>query len=82
MNIEQTRSCNTYNLIGLAKYLNCNPDQLLAFYDELLANERLLAEVNKNIITVREEYGFEKGIFGKDHHIDSLDWFAYQRILI
>ncbi len=81
MQIHETRLCNRYNLATLASYYEVSPDTFAAYYDELLADEHFLAGLNGQLQTIPKVYGFEKGIFGKGA-VDSVDWFAYQRVLL
>jgi len=81
MRIEQTRECNLLNLQGLAQYLNCEYDLLAGFYNELLEDKKLIDGINERIENAVTEHHFTKGIFGKGK-IDTLDWFAYQRVLV
>lgn len=81
MRIELTRECNLLNIHGLAKYLQSDADELVGYYKELLDDKRLLDGVNDCIVNAVENFGFTKGLFGKGT-VDSIDWFAYQRVLI
>lgn len=81
MNIEETRKCNLMNLKAVARYLGASEENLVGFYHELLADDLFLAGINERISTVRAQSGFRKGIFAKDH-IPSIDWFAFERVLI
>lgn len=81
MNIEDTRKCNLMNLRAVARYMGIPAQDLTGFYDELLADDLFLAGINQQIATVRAKWGFRKGIFAKDH-ISSIDWFAFERVLI
>jgi len=81
VNIEDTRKCNLMNLKAVARYLGVSDDDLIGFYHELLADDQFLAGINERISTVRAQSGFRKGIFAKDH-IPSVDWFAFERVLI
>lgn len=81
MKIEETHACNTLNLALLARYLRCEPAELLSYYDEILADRAFLDEVNARMQAVRRTHGFTKGIFHMER-IDSVDWFAFERILL
>lgn len=81
MNIEDTRKCNLMNLRAVARYLGIPAEDLTGFYDELLADDLFLEGINQQIATIRAKWGFQKGIFAKDH-ISSIDWFAFERVLI
>jgi len=81
MHIRDTRKCNIMNLRTLAVFLRTEPEKLLGFYDELIANRRFLDGVNERIADVRRNAGFTKGIFKKGS-VSSIDWFAFERVLI
>ena len=81
MDIRDTRKCNLMNLALVARYLGVPTGQLVRYYDELLADRVFLEAVNRRIAEVRRKWGFEKGIFRKGK-ISSIDWFAFERVLI
>lgn len=81
MNINETRQNNIYNLNDLSRYLYCDSKELVGYYEELIQDSKLLSGINNCIENVVAEFGFTKGIFGKGS-VDSIDWFAYQRVLI
>jgi len=81
MNINETRINNIYNIKSLAAYLGVEEKIFLDFYLELLDDQEYLNGINERIVYTRERYGFRKGIFNMES-IDSIDWFAFQRILI
>jgi len=81
MIINETRTNNIYNIKSLAAYLGAEEKILLGFYDELLNDKEFLADVNDRIKFTRENFDFKKGIFNKDD-IDTIDWFAFERVLI
>lgn len=81
MNINETRTNNIYNIKALASYLGVDEAVLLGYYTELVEDKDFLAGVNERIIRTREDYDFRKGIFNMES-IPSVDWFAFERILI
>jgi Methyltransferase domain len=81
MNIKETRANNIYNIKALASYLEVDETIFLEFYTELLEDHKFLSEVNKRITHIRDTNNFRKGIFNMET-IDSVDWFAFERILI
>jgi predicted O-methyltransferase YrrM len=81
MDILETRRCNTHCLVEVECYLSAPKGQLLAYYEELLGDQRLLHGLNASIADATENHGFRKGIFAKGA-IDSIDWFAFQRTLL
>ncbi|MGA2804841.1 MAG: class I SAM-dependent methyltransferase [Acidimicrobiales bacterium] len=81
MDIGETRRCNLWNINKLADYLSAERDVLKGYYDEILQDQVFLAELNARVRSVRQEYGFTLGIFAREQ-IDSVDWFAFERILL
>jgi predicted O-methyltransferase YrrM len=81
MDISDTRRCNPWNLNKLADYLSVERDVLKADYHEILHDQLFLAELNARMRSVRQEHGFTLGIFARKQ-IDSVDWFAFERILL
>lgn len=81
MNINETRTNNIYNIKSLSYYLGVEEKIFLDYYTELLDDQEFLKDVNERIIYIRETYGFRKGIFNMDT-INSIDWFAFERVLI
>ena len=81
MHIRDTRKCNLMNLRTLARFLRVQPEVLIGFYEELIANRAFLDAVNERIAHVRRTTGFTKGIF-KKNRVASIDWFAFERVLI
>ena len=81
MDISETRKCNLYNLSSLAHYMGVAPEVLIGYYDELLGDQDFLKSINDRISEIRENWGFKKGIFSKES-IPSIDWFAFERVLI
>ena len=81
MNINETRTNNIYNIKSLASYLDVEEKIFLDFYDELLNDYVFLNQVNERIVFTRENYSFSKGIFNMES-INSVDWFAFERVLI
>ena len=81
MEIDDSRTCNLFNLASLARYLRVEPSVVVGYYDEILADAEFLAAVNRRMDEIRRAYGFTKGIFRMEA-IDSVDWFAFERILL
>ena len=81
MDIQTTRTSNIANLEILERYVNSPKGKLQKYYEELTDDFKLLAGINEKIEATIEIHGFTKGIFGKGK-LSSLDWFAYQRVLI
>ena len=81
MKIDDSRTCNLFNLGILARYLRAEAAEVVGYYNEILADEAFLADVNRQMADVRKTYGFAKGIFHMES-IDSVDWFAFERILL
>jgi len=81
MHIRDSRKCNLMNIGHLARFLHADVDELLDYYDELLTDNDFLESVNDRISLVRRTTGFAKGIFRKAK-VASIDWFAFERILI
>lgn len=81
MNISETRTNNIYNIKSLAEYLGIDEKILLDYYTELLDDSEFLAGINERIVYTRDNHGFKKAIFSKES-ITSVDWFAFERILI
>jgi len=81
MDIRDTRKCNLMNLATVANYAGVPERRLVKYYDELRADQEFLSAVNERISYVRREWGFNKGIFRK-RRIPSVDWFAFERVLI
>ena len=81
MDIADTRKCNLFNLEILARYMGASQEVLVDYYEELLADREFIESVNIQIKTVREKWGFCKGIFSMPT-VPSVDWFAYERVLI
>ncbi len=81
MDIETSRQCNIFNVAALARYLRVEEGALLGYYDELLADGEFVSAVNAQMDLIRRQHGFTKGIFRMER-IDSVDWFAFERILL
>lgn len=81
MDIADTRKCNLFNLEMLARYLGVPADVLIGYYEELLGDQEFLDAVNRRIVEIRDKWGFRKGIFAM-LTIPSVDWFAFERVLI
>lgn len=81
MNINETRTNNIYNIKSLAAYLGVEEKIFLDYYTELLDDQEFLKGINERIVYTRETHGFRKGIFNMES-IDSVDWFAFERVLI
>jgi predicted O-methyltransferase YrrM len=81
MDINDTRKCNQWNLEQLAKFLDQAPAAFEAYYHEILDDTKFLEGVNDRLQSIRHDHGFTKGIFRQDR-LDSVDWFAFERILL
>jgi predicted O-methyltransferase YrrM len=81
MDIADTRKCNLWNLEKLAVFLEAEPARLKGYYSEILEDRAFLDAVNARMESVRRDHGFTKGIFKSDH-LDSADWFAFERVLL
>ena len=81
MDILDTRKCNLFNLSTLASYIGVNPEVLNGYYYELLEDKDFLKSINQQMHEVRSKWGFDKGIFSMGS-IPSIDWFAFERVLI
>jgi hypothetical protein len=81
MNIADTRKCNLFNLEMLARYFGASSEIFIKYYEELLGDHEFLSLVNERVSEVRERWGFNKGIFAMPV-IPSVDWFAFERVLI
>ncbi|MBM3812294.1 MAG: class I SAM-dependent methyltransferase [Acidimicrobiia bacterium] len=81
MDISLSRECNRLNLVQVAKYLGESPETLLGHYDQLLSQTAFVARLNQQMARARDQLRFDKGIFGKAA-VDSVDWFAFERILL
>lgn len=81
MEIDDSRTCNLFNLGILARYLRAEASDLVGYYNEILADTAFLSDVNAQMAEIRQSYGFAKGIFRMEA-IDSVDWFAFERILL
>ena len=81
MDIALSRECNRLNLLQVARYLDREPELLLGYYHQLLDDSAFVAQLNRQMARARQQLHFTKGIFGKPD-VDSVDWFAFQRILL
>lgn len=81
MHIRDTRKCNLMNLALVSRYLGAPERELVKYYEEIREDRSFLAAVNRRISDVRHEWGFKKGIFRRDK-VPSIDWFAFERVLI
>jgi len=81
MKIEETYQNNIYNIRMLATYLGADEKTFLDYYQELRDDSGFLDAINVQVQWARETHHFTKGIF-KSHPISSIDWFAFQRILL
>ena len=81
MEIRDTRKCNLMNLALVARYLGARAQDLIRYYGELRADREFLSSVNRRIAEVHRKWGFKKGIFRKSR-VSSVDWFAFERVLI
>ena len=81
MDIGDTRKCNLFNLKALAAYMRASSEELISYYDELLDDQEFLNLINVRISEIKSNWGFQKGIFALET-IPSVDWFAFERVLI
>jgi hypothetical protein len=81
MDIGDTRKCNLFNLKALVAYMGVSPEELIGYYDELLNDQEFLSLINDRISEVKKNWGFKKGVFAMET-IPSVDWFAFERVLI
>ncbi|WP_439610384.1 class I SAM-dependent methyltransferase [Reyranella sp.] len=81
MDIADTRKCNVWNLKRLADFFGADQAILESYYQEILEDVSFLQEINNRLKTVRQEFGFTKGIFNRES-VDSADWFAFERVLL
>lgn len=80
MHITDTRKCNWWGLESLAVYLGVAVSVLNDYYRELIEDRPFLDALNARVRHSRK-MGFTKGIFRKQR-IASIDWFAFERVLI
>lgn len=73
------RSLNQMSLEQLATYLHIAATDIEKLYEELLNDHEFLNQINQQIVKVRPFYQY--GIC-RHTHLDSVDWFAIQRILL
>jgi predicted O-methyltransferase YrrM len=73
------RQLNIMSLEQLASYLGEDVRKVMSLYEELLGDQAFLEEINSQIQVVREHY--TRGIF-QHERLDTVDWFAIQRILL
>lgn len=81
MDINQTHQNNIYNLRHLAKYFKVSEEDFLDIYSEIFNDLDFLSDINNQIKFIKSEWKFNKGIFRMDY-IPSIDWFAFERVLI
>lgn len=81
MEISLSRECNRLNLDQLSKYLDVKKEVVHGFYEELISDSVFLNLINTQMAYCRDTLNFKKGIIGKGD-VSSVDWFAYQRILL
>ena len=81
MKIEETRQSNIYNLQSVARYYGVSKDELIQYYHELLDDEIFLDGLNFKIRETIANKKFTKAIFARGS-VDSVDWFAFQRVLL
>lgn len=81
MDISDTRKCNLFNLEMLTRYLSALEKSLIGHYEELLEDGNFLNDIKNQILDIRKKWGFKKEIFAMPS-IDSIDWFAFERVLI
>ena len=81
MDIEDSRKCNRMNLKKVESFLGIKNNYLEKIYEELICDKDFIDAINQKVGEVRSKFGFEKGIF-RMQHIPSVDWFAFERILL
>lgn len=81
MEISDSRKCNLMNLAKVEGFLDASKGMLRHYYDELLEDNFFIEEVNRTITEVKRKNGFNKGIFHMET-IPTVDWFAFERILL
>jgi len=81
MEISDSRKCNLMNLTKVEGFLDVPNGMLRHYYEELLEDIFFIEEVNKIIAEVKRKNGFNKGIFRMET-IPTVDWFAFERILL
>ncbi|MFN8670607.1 MAG: class I SAM-dependent methyltransferase [Candidatus Sericytochromatia bacterium] len=79
MDIKLSNACNVLSLKLLAEYYSVSYSELEIYYNELLEDSLFLNELNNKINEARPYYS--KGLFSHAK-IDSVDWFANQRIVL
>ncbi len=81
MEISDSRKCNLMNLAKVEVFLDVPNGMLRHYYEELLEDIFFIEEVNRTIAGVKRKNGFNKGIFRMET-IPTVDWFAFERILL
>jgi hypothetical protein len=81
MNIQESHQCNLWNIERVENFLGTKTGELQQYYQELFDDTTFLDGLNERIKNVRENHQFTKGIFS-NLNIDSIDWFAFERILL
>lgn len=81
MEISDSRKCNLMNLAKVEGFLDVPSGMLRHYYEELLEDIFFIEEVNRTIAGVKRKNGFNKGIFRMET-IPTVDWFAFERILL
>jgi len=77
MDIHDSHKCNLLSLNLVAKYYDVEYSEVECFYQELETDFEFLNALNERMDASRKLYS--KGLFGRGR-IDSMDWFANQRI--
>ena len=73
------KTLNHLSLEQLSQYLNIELKKIEEYYSELLDDSSFLIEINDQIKESRKFY--QNAIF-KHEKLDSIDWFAIQRIIL
>jgi hypothetical protein len=81
LDIRESHTCNIWNLNRVEEYLEAESGSLIAYYNELCNDVQFLSGLNQRIKFASTNHGFTKGLFGKGQ-VDSVDWFAFERILL
>ena len=79
MNPNLCKTLNHLSLEQLSQYLNIELKKIEEYYSELLDDSSFLIEINDRIKQSRKFY--QNAIF-KHEELDSIDWFAIQRIIL
>lgn len=81
MNLEESRINNLYNIEKCEEYFALKKNKLRKYVLELEKDKYFLKEVSNEIKSIRNSYGFKKGIFRKKR-INNIHEFSFLRVLI